>query len=495
MNAQLALVAVLAAFAGGGVFTYYVFGPGTASEGPSEPSSQGAKPGAPAAPQSNPQRGGAAKPSTSEVPRMPGVPVEADTEKGFFHKAPEWLIEADKQAATDDPSQVAADTPYHNAVRPAPLVQGVTRYDAEKAYDGVNLVISAHRPEAALVDMKGRLLHTWTLEYGKAFKVPKKFFEWTPHQTSWRRVHVYPNGDLLAIFEGIGMVKLDADSNLLWKHGGRAHHDIFVDDDGLIHTLARSVTKNRMFPVPILEDFVLVISPDGKTVERHSLLEALYDSPFRWFTSLIPNINDIFHANTVEVLDGRLADRIPAFAAGNWLVSMRNLDTIAVIDRETKRCVWAMAGQWKMQHQPTVLENGNVLLFDNMGVRGAPGGGSRVIEFDPATREIHWSYQGTKKETFDTPYLGSSSRLPNGNTLITESVTGRAFEVTRDGEIVWEYVNPHRGGDNNELIATLCEVVRLEWSDVDFGAVREARQQLENEIEIEGAEQLLEKGK
>jgi hypothetical protein len=57
--------------------------------------------------------------------------------------------------------------------------------------------------------------------------------------------------------------------------------------------------------------------------------------------------------------------------------------------------------------------------------------------------------------------------LPNGNTLITEPDPSRAFEVTPEKDIVWEYVNPHRAGENNELIATLFDVVRFER---DFAA-------------------------
>jgi len=38
--------------------------------------------------------------------------------------------------------------------------------------------------------------------------------------------------------------------------------------------------------------------------------------------------------------------------------------------------------------------------------------------------------------------------LPNGNVLIAESDSGRLFEVTSDGEIVWEFLNPdlHKNG-------------------------------------------------
>ena len=43
---------------------------------------------------------------------------------------------------------------------------------------------------------------------------------------------------------------------------------------------------------------------------------------------------------------------------------------------------------------------------------------------------------------FYTPFMGNAQRLPNGNTHVTESSTGRLFEVTPAGEVVWEYVIP-----------------------------------------------------
>jgi hypothetical protein len=75
---------------------------------------------------------------------------------------------------------------------------------------------------------------------------------------------------------------------------------------------------------------------------------------------------------------------------------------------------------------------------------------------------VTWAYRGEPGRRFSSNFLGSAERLPGGTTLITESAAGRAFEVTPDGERVWEYVNPHRAGDDGELIATLLEVVRIE---------------------------------
>jgi hypothetical protein len=171
----------------------------------------------------------------------------------------------------------------------------------------------------------------------------------------------------------------------------------------------------------------------------------------------MPEWGDIFHSNTVEVLDGRLEHRSPAFRAGNVLVSILHLDLVGVVDMEARRMVWALTGLWRQQHQPTMLDNGNMLVFDNLGNAGK----TRILELDPHTQRIHWIYTGTPENTLHTADCGSSAVLPNGNVLITESNTGRALEVTRDKQVVWEFFNPHRAGADNQLIATLFEVVRL----------------------------------
>jgi hypothetical protein len=84
-----------------------------------------------------------------------------------------------------------------------------------------------------------------------------------------------------------------------------------------------------------------------------------------------------------------------------------------------------------------------------------------VLEIEPVSGETVWQYGGTPEADLFTKTLGSSQRLPNGNTLITESQNGRALEVTADGRIVWEFYNPHRAGEKNELVAALFELVRL----------------------------------
>ncbi len=361
--------------------------------------------------------------------------------------------------------------PYLQGSKPAPSESGVRLYDRSRAWDGYNIYTSGHAPEAFLVDMEGRLLHRW--HYHTRDRVwPGMASGWW---TYWRRVHPYQNGDLLAIYGGSGVVRLDAQSQLLWAYRGENHHDLDVDDEGRIHVLGRKQTiRSRINQnQPILEDFVMVLSPSGQLLNEISLLDCFAGSRYRHLLDYVASSGDIFHTNTIEVLDGSLARKSRMFQKGNYLVSVRELDTVAIIDPRGRKVVWALTGLWKKQHQPTLLENGDMLLFDNWAEEAR----SRVIEFDPFTQEVLWSYSGSEECPFYSETCGSNQRLPNGNTLITESDFGRAFEVTPDGDVVWEFLNPHRAGRNDELIATLFELIRLppDWP-VDAFAKATVRQ-------------------
>ena len=107
-----------------------------------------------------------------------------------------------------------------------------------RVHAGVNLVVSGHAPQAFLVDMDGKPLHSWQCELKTVWRGFTDFKE--GYDAFWRRAYVYPNGDLLAIFDGIGIFKLSRDSkNVPWQHRDGEHHDIFVDEGGTIYTLSR----------------------------------------------------------------------------------------------------------------------------------------------------------------------------------------------------------------------------------------------------------------
>jgi hypothetical protein len=342
--------------------------------------------------------------------------------------------------------------------QPAPAAKNVTIYDEKKAYNGLNLYCSGHGPEAILMDMKGNRLHKWRYDIARVWK--KEYDPLIPEHQFWRRVHLLENGDLLAIFEGYGLIELDKDSNLVWSYAGKAHHDLYVRPDGRIYVLTREADIiPRYNPTEmILEDFISILTPHGEEIRRVSLLKCMENSKFASLLEMTGKKGDILHTNTIEILDGRLARRMPAFKKGNALVSILNLDFIAVVDMEKESMVWGLSGPWKRQHQPTVLDNGNLLIFDNNTGEERQ---SRVLEFDPFTEKIHWEYPGVTGISFYSADCGSCQRLGNGNTLISDTNAGRAFEVTPDKVIAWEFYNPQRAGKNNELIASLFEVIRI----------------------------------
>lgn len=333
---------------------------------------------------------------------------------------------------------------------PRPGGSGVVRDDPERRAPGVNLVVSSHRPGAVLMDAAGRVLHEWSLPLAAVAPGAPEPKGW------WRRAVVLPDGGVLAIFDYQALVRLDRDSRVVWAAVGGYHHDAFLDRSGRTWALhSRRTQAGR-------RDFVHVLDERGRVEREISIGAALARSPYAPLLRArrrAAGDKDPFHTNTLTPLDGRHAGRLPAFARGHLLISPRNLDAVAVLDPEAERVVWLLTGLWRAQHTPSLLPGGGLLVFDN---RGAGGRRSRVLEVDPLTQEVLWSWDGGEEKLF-SPVLGAAQGLANGNVLVVDSVGGRVFEVARDGDVVWEYRNPHTIEDEGRVkVATLPHVERLE---------------------------------
>jgi hypothetical protein len=179
-------------------------------------------------------------------------------------------------------------------------------------------------------------------------------------------------------------------------------------------------------------------------------------------------IGDYLHTNSIRFVTEELASVHPYAKTGQILINVRNFPLIALIDRNTRKVEWALTGPWVGQHDAEMLPNGNMLIFDNRGNIKPGQQESRIIEFNPMTQEVVWEYGGNKAEPFASSWRSAQQRLPNNNTLITESNYGRLLEVTSAGEIVWEYRNPVRGGDNNEYVAVICQAKRIAANELRF---------------------------
>jgi outer membrane protein assembly factor BamB len=320
------------------------------------------------------------------------------------------------------------------------------------------------------MDMEGNVLHEWRFPFSKAWPTFEGYLD-PIHSLFWRRAYLYKNGDVLAIFEGIGMIKIDRNSKLLWKSTLSQHHDVTVTGNGDIYTLTRkrSILKNINPKEPIVADYITVLRPNGKVKKSVSLVEAIQKNPaaMKFWDIATNNKGDVFHTNSVRVLDNRAASRIPDLKAGHVLVSSFILNAVLAVDLKKERVVWSHSADYLRQHDAQILPNGNMLLLDNRG--GNPTfGWSRILEYAPPDMKQVWAYEGTEDEKFGTYSCGAVQRLYNGNSLITETDNGRAFEITAKGDLVWEFISPHRAGEDRELVASLFDLQRISPSYVPW---------------------------
>lgn len=364
--------------------------------------------------------------------------------------------------------------------------RGVTRLDPDRAEPGPTIYTSGHAAAAVLVAPDGEVLHEWRRPFstvwpdgGAAPKSPQ------PDEfVYFRKVVPFPNGDIIAVYEGVGdtpygygLVKLDRNSEVIWRYAGHAHHDVDVGPDGRVYVLTHEFTTDELVNLdrlapPRLDDFLVILSPDGVEEKKIRLIDLVSDSPYRQVLYTVSSyaLADPLHANDVDVITEAQAAVFPFGEAGQVMLSFRELGAIAVIDVDEEKLVWLTRGPWIGQHDPDILANGNILLFDNYGNYRFDNGVSRVIEFDPRTMEIVWQYAGDDADPLDSLIRADQQRLANGNTLITESNGGRIVEVTRNGDIVWEYLNPerHRGDPDGPRIAIVAWANRLQPDFFDF---------------------------
>ena len=336
---------------------------------------------------------------------------------------------------------------------PKPEERGVSSYDGDRASPGINLLTSNEVGGSHLLDMNGKVLHSWHVS--------------EPISDRWLLSEMDRQGNILTMVVGFGLVKTNWDSEVLWYSRAKDsplfdgairpvfHHDFAVTEDGDILTLAREIrrvrypSQTKKQPYEIRDNSLVVLDSEGtpkRKISFHDLLGStmeenilgvmeLVDEDLRSRRIMPTQSYDVFHANTVEVIERDIG----VARRGNILFCLRNLDLVGIMDIDKEKIIWTWGpGEIIRPHHPTMLENGNILIFDN----GYPGREySRVIEVDPVKRKVVWEYKGDPPESFFSDVMGGNQRLPNGNTLITESTKGYAFEVTPGGEKVWEFRN------------------------------------------------------
>ncbi|AGU53393.1 arylsulfotransferase domain-containing protein [Variovorax paradoxus B4] len=292
-----------------------------------------------------------------------------------------------------------------------------------------------------LIDMQGTVVHQW--------KMPLR---------AGRHAVILPNGNMgyngshpdsperyapWSMWHGGDFSEVTPQGEVVWHFEDPGHHHDarWLDNGNLLYAACELVPAGFADRVkggtahhpdePMWGDVIREVNRAGEQVWEWKAWEHLDPSKH----PIHPGFGR-YHWPLVNGLD--------VDGEGRVLMSLRTTAGIVAVDKAS--------GEVKLhippsvvshQHAPVALPNGNILAFDNGNFRsGAHVPFSRVVEIDPATQAVVWSYADEMVNAFFTAFMGNAQRLHNGNTHITESATGRLFEVTPAGEVVWEYILP-----------------------------------------------------
>ncbi len=397
---------------------------------------------------------------------------------------------------------LAAAAPQISAA-PSVYPTGVTIYDPARTWSGYTVLSPLATQAVLVIDMNGNVVKRWD-DFNNSAGGPARVLPGggviaangarPPYQESLELVQRDFDGKTLWSFNRNEQLEL-RERGTVWS--SRQHHDWQREDFPAgyyspestpattgSNTLILTHTNHKVPSVSdaMLEDDRLIeVAPDGRIVwewkaaehidelgfapDARAAIKAAADTnaargSFDWL-----HINSATYVGPNRWFDG--GDQ--RFAPGNVIISSRQASLLAIVARdgsiawrlgpdfsasEELRKIRQIIGQHHAHLIPKGLPGaGHLLVFDTGGSSGygfagpiAPNGvgafaraTSRVLEIDPVTLELVWSYAAPR---FFSTNISGAQRLDNGNTLITEGAGGRVFEVTADGTIVWEYMNP-----------------------------------------------------
>ena len=345
---------------------------------------------------------------------------------------------------------------------------GVVAHDPGRASTGLTLVqgLLPGGPQVRLIDMSGREIHRWNVDFFAAWDmpshvVPVENIPKSPFHYHTQGFAVRPDGSLLVNIGDKGAVYLDKCGEIVWTVDRMTHHAVRPAPDGGYWLPAHKPIdqiEDRLLPVGMSsedlmeairgrhynpENTILKIDGAGRPEKEFSVLKAVFDAGLEAaiHDGRANNPINPTHLHDIVIVTPALAERIPGAEEGDLLVSLRTMNMLAILDQNDGSLKWHKRGPWVRQHDPDITPDGFIELFNN---RSALGGyyaeGSQILRYDPRTDEVMLLHPIGGSDAFRSYIMGAHQSLPNGNRLIVESILGRVFEVTPEGDIVWSYV-------------------------------------------------------
>lgn len=339
------------------------------------------------------------------------------------------------------------------------MKKGVTYYDPIRSDNGYTLICPKYSKDMWLIDIEGYIVNRWHMPYlpaghGRLLENGNFFYG--------GQLKTNKELGLPEEFSALGgiLLEVDWDANIVWqKETPYQHHDFQVTEKDTIIYAAHN--KNSILPYDYAKKLgggIRNTEYEGKiwgdaVIEIDRKGEVLWE----WIAHehLDPEIDSICPLETRAKWP--VINSLWICQDGNILLSLRVSNEVIKVEYKTGK-ILKRYGKDKIYHQHDAreLKNGNIIVFDNGNHRPNYNPSySRVIEINSVTDEIEWEYKGNPPSDFYSAVAGANERLSNGNTLICDSQLGRIFEVTKEKQIVWEYVSPFRNeneGSNTNFV-------------------------------------------
>ena len=304
---------------------------------------------------------------------------------------------------------------------------GVTCYNEEKSAGGFTLFSpQTGNGRVVLINMHGDVEHEWNLPIRPGRDaVILNHGNLGYNGSNERSAHLYPAWD---IWHGGHFMEVTPGGDVVWEYEDMYHHHDaqWLPNGHIIYAAAADVPVKKWDKQ---SDIIREVNRKGEVVWEWRAWEhlKLEDWP----------IHECFNDDHWPMING-------VHQHGKLVyLSLRTTSGIIAVNKETKSIEWELKYPCvAQQHDPSITPDGTLICFDNGNIRPASIHHSRIVEYDIKTKELVWSYADEMPSAFFSPYMGSVQRLWNDNTLICESAFGRIFEVTPEGETVWEYVVP-----------------------------------------------------
>lgn len=335
--------------------------------------------------------------------------------------------------------EAALSTPLPDALQPGLLLVAGDIADRETA--------------VRVIDRDGNVIHEWRPIWSEIWPSYEGSFPSRPVEGMYLHgVELLPDGSLVANFEHQSTFRLDPCGNVLWKLDNLGHHSVHYSDDGTIWVPAEEFSKDPSGIPNYYGDVrrwtIQQLNVEGEVLRVIPVIKLLQDNDLEGLLYLMDTSNgspsatgDTLHLNDIETFPKDMESNI--FDAGDLLISLRNINTVLVVDPNNLRIKFLSVGRFLRQHDPDFIAGDRISLFDNHNVPNPENGNlaSRIIELDAHSGTSTTVLDATSEASFFTEIMGVHQRLPNGNILVTASGEGRVLEYTPTGRLAWRYDN------------------------------------------------------